>query len=116
VSETCLGPGEPFGYAISGTESQLAEHEEAVNAVIGSIELNLPETAGLCDEPLSYQWKKGLTVEVPRSWRRDMNDNLQFSFFGRDIVAGAYTQLHVYHGVTEEHPVKATNRRSASRP
>lgn len=105
VSDTCLGPGEPFGYAISGTDAQLAEYEEAVRAVIASIELHLPDTAGPCDGRLPYQWKRGLTIEVPRSWRRDMNQNLQFSFFGRDIAAAAYTQLHVYHGIAEEHPV-----------
>jgi hypothetical protein len=69
------------------------------------VKLALPDAAGPCDEPVSYTWRKGLTVSVPRSWRRNQDTDYHFSWYDRVIATGADIRLYISHGAAARHPL-----------
>jgi hypothetical protein len=101
----CLDKEERFGYAVSATDEQLEEHQEALQRLLDSVKLALPDVAGPCDEPVSYTWRKGLTVSVPRSWRRNQDTDYHFSWYDRVIATGAEIALYISHGAAARHPL-----------
>lgn len=114
ISDTCLAPGERFGYAITASEAQLAEYREEIERIVDSIKFTPPEGAGPCDELLPYDWVRDLRIGAPRSWSRDMNEPYRFSFFGRDLAAAS--ELHLYIQLNEgAHPVTGEGREPAQR-
>ncbi len=105
VPDVCLDRGERFGYAVSATDEQLAEHQEALQRLVDSVKLALPDAAGPCDEPVSYAWSKGMNIAVPRSWRKNQDADYHLSWYDRVIPTGADIALYISHAGATRHPL-----------
>lgn len=105
LSDICLAKGDRFGYAITASEAQLSEHQAELDKLLTSVQLQLPEQAGPCDELVTYDWVRGLQVRVPRSWRPDQNTQFQLSWYDKVLTTGADVSAYVAHNTTDVHPV-----------
>ena len=105
LSDVCLAKGDRFGYAITGSEAQLTEHKEALDRLLASVQLNVPEQAGPCDELVTYEWNQGLKVGVPRSWRKDHDSKFQLSWYDKSLTTGADIKASLGHNTTDVHPI-----------
>ncbi|MCW8906147.1 MAG: hypothetical protein OQL28_02775 [Sedimenticola sp.] len=106
LSDICLAKGDRFGYAITGTDEQLSEHKEALEQLLNSVRLTLPEQAGPCDELIAYEWSQGMQIEVPRSWRKNQDTRYQLSWYDRSLTTGADIRASIIHNTTNVHPIK----------
>lgn len=105
VPDVCLDRGERFGYAVSATDEQLAEHQDALQRLVDSVKLALPDAAGPCDELVSYAWSKGMHIAVPRSWRKNQDADYHLSWSDRMIPTGAEITLYISHAGATRHPL-----------
>ena len=107
LSDICLAKGDRFGYAITASEEQLAEHKVELDKLLASVKLNLPEQAGPCDDLVTYDWNEGLKVGVPRSWRKNQDSKFQLSWYDRVLTTGADIKAYINHNTTDVHPITA---------
>lgn len=105
LSDICLAEGDRFGYAITATDTQLAEHKVELDKLLASVRLNLPEQAGPCDDLVAYHWNDGLEVRVPRSWRKNQDSRYQLSWYDRVLATGANIKVFINHNTTDVHPI-----------
>jgi hypothetical protein len=105
ISDVCIGAGDRFGYAVTATDEQLAEHEAELQRLLDSVEVNLPASAAPCDQPIAYEWSKGLHIEVPRSWRKNQDSPFHLSWYDRVLWSGANIALYISHGAAAKHPL-----------
>lgn len=105
LSDICLAKGDRFGYVITASEAQLAEHRVELDKLLASVQLHLPGQSGPCDEPVTYDWQGRLQIQVPRSWRKDQDDKFQLSWYDRVLSTGANISASITHGTTDVHPI-----------
>lgn len=105
LSDICLAEGDRFGYAITASDEQLAEHKMELDKLLSSVKLSLPEEAGPCDELVTYEWNEGLKVGVPRSWRKNQDSKFQLSWYDRALATGADIRVSINHQTTDVHPI-----------
>jgi hypothetical protein len=105
LSDVCLAKGDRFGYAITGSEEERADNKDELDKLLASMQINLPEGAGSCDELVQYDWVKNASIRVPRSWRKDQDAQYHLSWYDKVLTTGANISLYISHGAADKHPI-----------
>lgn len=105
LADICLAEGDRFGYAITASDEQLAEHKAELEKLLASVKLNLPEQAGPCDDLVTYEWNEGMKVGVPRSWRKNQDTKYHLSWYDKSLITGADIKASLSHSTTNVHPI-----------